>query len=934
MTKVLILLDGFYRFDASGGGSPDFTFVRLVEILTSAGMTVTKAHRDTDSSADIAGVTLATASVPGDPTVLNLHDFDVIWMFGADGQAASGANNLSATEIAAVEAYMAAGGGIFATGDHESIGADMCGRIPRVRLMRAWYGNGGYGANSPMLSVPGFPRNFDVSDAGRGETLQRNPAGTYPTSERRWFENQSDSVPQPLSPTTAPAHSILRHGGRELVVYPDHMHEGHTLGAADLEGIFDYTTAFPLDDGSGRSVLDFPPNTDGHRELPLVIATGRTVDPPSDLGYANSGTSAGLVPPDPKTINTLCVYDGLVAGLGRIVTASTFHHYIDINLDGDSSLNATGLTNAGPDAEKGKSFHGTPAAAGIYQDIKQVYINITRWLAKPRVDMELILERSTISQDEATADPNIERAIVVTVDGIRPSQFPGGPITSLGAPPQLSTWAPAVTFPSSSGLTAVPVEIDSDDPTLSDRLQRFTFTYRIVVNVGTAFGFATETAEVQVNATFTPVAGTSQTDFAIVQLVKSANPFMLDLANNNETHWLSSDLRVFPVVTGRTMNGKLLPLDASRAEALTFLRGLVNDMTVAQFESLAITQSGSALSPLPTTTATGRRVYNFAVARVRLNGSAAVASDLRVFFRIFTSQTTAALTFSRDASGPAGGYRQTSGANPIPLPSPNGSGSEWLSIPMFAAERTSPPSSQLDPDNVEATFGPAGGTQISTFFGALVDSNLDGDYLTATPSGGPLSSVRDLLMSEHQCIVAQIEYSGTPIPSGAGPSTSDKLSQRNIAFSEVANPGTDASRVAIHTFEIEATRAAVSEAMPPDELVLTWRKAAPAGTRVRIYIPTWDAQAVVDLADRVYARHELAVEDAHTVSVPAGGTRYLPIPQSARRQTGVLSVHLPLGIKKGQRFDLSVRQITNRSRGSKRRARAPRRSRSTRRRGC
>lgn len=912
MTKVLILLDGFYRFDASGGGSTDFTFVRLVEILTNAGMTVTKAHRDGDSSADFDNVTLATATEANNPSVINLHDYDVVWMFGADR---NGSNNLTADEVAAVEAFMDAGGGVFATGDHESIGADMCGRIPRVRLMRAWYGNGSLGDDSPMLGVPGFPRNFDQNDAGRGDTLQRNPAGTYPTANQVWFENQSDSVPQPLSPTTAPAHSILRHGGRDLVVYADHMHEGHTLGADDLEGIFDYTSEYPLNDGSGRSVIDFP-SVNGHRELPLVIATGQTVSPPTDLGDANSGSSFGQTPPDPKTINTLCVYDGIVAGKGRIVTASTFHHYIDINLDGDSALNANGLTNAGPDAEKGKGFYGTGSAAAVYQDIKQVFVNITNWLAKPRANMELILERSTISQDEATADSDIEQAIVVTIDGIRPNQFPNGPITSLGNPPQLSGWAPEVTFPVGSGLTAVPTEVDSDDPSLTDRLQRFTFTYRIEVDVAEAFDFLEETKEVQVSATFTPVAGTTQTEFAVVQLVKSANPFMLDLANNNETHWLSSDLRVFPVVTGRNMNGKLLPLDATRAQALDFLRDLVNDMTIAQFESLAITQSGSKLSTLPTTTETDRKVYNFAVARVRLNGNTAVANDLRVFFRIFTSQTTAALQFNRGASGqPTGGYLQTNGAEPIAIPSPNSSGNEWLSIPMFAAERNATPADQEDPNNVKLAFGPAGGSQISTFFGALIDSNLDGNIIQERPNGGPMVSIRDLLMGEHQCLVAQVEYAGTPIPTGSGPSSSDKLSQRNIAFTEVANPGTNASRAAIHTFEIEATRGAISKAFPPDELVLTWRKKMLGGTMVQIYIPTWDAQAVVDLADRRYARHEIKVVDKHTISVPAGGTRYVPIPESNKRQTGVLSVHLPLGITKGQRFDLSVRQITNQSRG-------------------
>jgi hypothetical protein len=71
---------------------------------------------------------------------------------------------------------------------------------------------------------------------------------------------------------------------------------------------------------------------------------------------------------------------------------------------------------------------------------------------------------------------------------------------------------------------------------------------------------------------------------------------------------------------------------------------------------------------------------------------------------------------------------------------------------------------------------------------------------------------------------------------------------------------------------------------------------------------------VVDLADRFYARHEIRAIDSHTIEIPGGGDRYVPIPRSLSRQTGVLSVQLPLGIRKGQRFDLSVQQITNRQR--------------------
>jgi len=85
---------------------------------------------------------------------------------------------------------------------------------------------------------------------------------------------------------------------------------------------------------------------------------------------------------------------------------------------------------------------------------------------------------------------------------------------------------------------------------------------------------------------------------------------------------------------------------------------------------------------------------------------------------------------------------------------------------------------------------------------------------------------------------------------------------------------------------------------------------------MRIHIPSWNARDVVELADRLYARHEIETIDDHTIEIPGGGTRYVPIPTSQHRQTGVVAVEFPLGIRKRQRFDVSVRQITNRVRGA------------------
>lgn len=911
MARVLIVLDGSYRFatGAMPAGTADFTYETLYNALVAAGHQVTKAHRQSDSTATHQNFNFATP-----PAGVKLLDFDVMWLIGNQGRNHTFGGTsaaLPAPELKAIARFMAAGGGVFATGDHDSIGSNMCGHIPRVRAMRSWYGPGD--GVSPMPAA--FPRNFLPVGAARADTTRRNPGGNYGADMTFvWFENQSDSVPQPIVPTSSPAHPILRRGGTDIVIYPDHMHEGNTFGdvnAADPNypgASYDYTQSISLD---GQSFVEFP-MVAGNREMPKVIATGQTTTFASKYvaseAFVGSDSAVSLQRP----VNTLAVYDGRTVGVGRIVTGSTFHHYVDINLTGDSGVTPALSPKVGPNAEKGHGFNDAPA--GTFDDIKQVFVNITNWLARPRPAIQLILERSTFSQDEAIATPNFEAAILVIVDGLKPNQLPGGGVTSLVPAAFQPSWAPTITALEPAGLSIVPTGVDSDDPMLLDRVQRLTFTYRVQITAAAAFGFAEMFNHVQLDASLSS-AGVSAplTDSAQITLVKSANPFMLDLANNNETAWLSSDVRVFRAIAGETTLGKTLPANANRTQALQYLREVLQAMTIAQFENqLSLTQTGSALSPFAETTVTHRKVYNFAVARVRLN-QAAASANVRVFFRIVPSPTTAALTYQESMGVPIGSYRDTGGADPIALPGINGAGNDWVSFPCFLHERMSPPESQVDNDN-RKPMGPTV-TEVSTFFGALLDNNLTDGYLPATPGGmGAPVPLPDLMMGEHQCIVAQIKHAGAPIPSGANPFTSDKLSQRNLAFSAVANPGLDASRWALHTFEIEATPHPISDALPPDELLLDWRGDPPDGTEVRLVVPGWDAARVVELADRFYPRHEIRVVDAHTVALPGGGTRYIPIPTSLRRETGVLIVDLPLGITKGQRFDLAVRQVSTRGR--------------------
>lgn len=423
-TRVLIVLDGKYRFQEPAEVQ-DFTFTELVNTLKNEGFIVTRAHKkNLGSNAEANGEVDINEF---DFAARNLLEYDVIWIIGYDGRNVSGttSQSLSDSEIGAITEFMNAGGGIFATGDHDSIGANMCGFIPRVRIMRAWFGQGGTNTNGNPIPVDpgrpdylsGFPYNFFPIGGTRADTVQRNPLGDYDRDNDGvdddfvWFENQSDSIPQPLSPTNTPAHPILRRNDRDIVVYPDHMHEGQTLGEQDFIrlGVSNpYTRELPA--GVSPDFVEFP-TVDGTTERPKVIATGQGLEYVQRDAVSGGFAFLDSSPAMEKTINTLCVYDGRRVGVGRVVTGSTFHHYIDINLTGDTDITGVEqIDRTGPDAAKGQGFN-YPGAEETYADIKAVFINITKWLARATPKAELILERSTFSADEVNTDSTFEGVI-------------------------------------------------------------------------------------------------------------------------------------------------------------------------------------------------------------------------------------------------------------------------------------------------------------------------------------------------------------------------------------------------------------------------------------------------------------------------------------------------------------------------------------------
>jgi hypothetical protein len=109
-----------------------------------------------------------------------------------------------------------------------------------------------------------------------------------------------------------------------------------------------------------------------------------------------------------------------------------------------------------------------------------------------------------------------------------------------------------------------------------------------------------------------------------------------------------------------------------------------------------------------------------------------------------------------------------------------------------------------------------------------------------------------------------------------------------------------------HPIELKPTRAGVST---PDELMLLWGN-TPTGSTASLYLPSVAAADILKLADGLYAGHQLALEDANTVTCPVGGVTFIPLPQGTGRTAGLLTVNLTAGVQRGQIFNIAVRQIT------------------------
>ncbi|HEX6187471.1 MAG TPA: hypothetical protein VFZ40_05295 [Pyrinomonadaceae bacterium] len=372
--KILIVVDTEISLSP---GANSFGIERVIRLMRESSVGCIHFHvdvglRNTSAFSVVPAPTGTNAKYLGfrfDSTLADgtrvIDQYHEVWCFGfkphagfvhptndADITAAS-AIAASNAELAALTTWMNNKGGLFATGDHDFVGASMCSRIPRVGTMRAW------------TNVQGVP---PIDGPLRIDSNRPANAAEAAGLEEIEFERQSDTVPQPISwvpwmwhfhtpwHVHKRPHPVLCHPTLGPIdVMPDHPHEGVMFDhvAQPDVGLDPITLTNTYNFGGGVSGDEYP-TVSSVQPLPMVIAHGQTLaDPPLDH---EKGDSAA------KRFAMISVYDGHRINLGRVASDSTWHHWMNINI---TELEAAG----GPNWEK----------------IKRYYLNLGVWLAPPHI---------------------------------------------------------------------------------------------------------------------------------------------------------------------------------------------------------------------------------------------------------------------------------------------------------------------------------------------------------------------------------------------------------------------------------------------------------------------------------------------------------------------------------------------------------------------
>lgn len=330
--KLLIVTDGLNYSGASGFGLTQFVNTLAATPIHGMIPQIVKASRGADPNADIQNFDFTNVT-----NGLLKSRYDVVFLFGIDQE---GVGQLPQTQVDAIARFMQAGGGVFATGDHEDLGTALSRDVPRVRNMRYWL----------PAETPDFADTTRLSTNLPGDDLAYAFADQSDLHAQRLYVNyrtQAGGIGNP--------HPLLQGGPLGAIeVFPDHPHEGECRVPSDL------TTTFALDGGNPR-------------EWPDATAGGGAVSPEMvALTMSHGDSFPGKEALTPRAFMAVSAYDGQRAGKGRVVTDATWHHFVNINIDGTGS---------------GLSGLQDPPGTDIpdLQRIRQYYRNLATWLMPKNV---------------------------------------------------------------------------------------------------------------------------------------------------------------------------------------------------------------------------------------------------------------------------------------------------------------------------------------------------------------------------------------------------------------------------------------------------------------------------------------------------------------------------------------------------------------------
>ena len=246
---------------------------------------------------------------------------------------------------------------------------------------------------------------------------------------------------------------------------------------------------------------------------------------------------------------------------------------------------------------------------------------------------------------------------------------------------------------------------------------------------------------------------------------------------------------------------------------------------------------------------------------------------------------------------------------------------EYVTIPFFATVRKQidpvnpgPMLDQQDIPNVIPIPGSPNSAPTQTFFGCWLDIN------RPTPLFHPGAGVTERLGRAIH-LRRSAHFASVHVRSAS------MLGCRNFLRRHQYSTGRDArvvglacatqsgihavmiaARQVLSTFDIKPSATTADSEL--DELMIDWRS-LPASAIASIYLPAVSADAIISAAGAMYGSQPFIRIDGNTISCDARGVTFMPIPRGSGNYAGLLSVELPNTIHRGDKYTITVNQITN-----------------------